>query len=284
MPIHHYLANRLRLTAAVLGVSLATIVASEFVSHSANPRADLDVWTLLGPGLVAAFLWGSIPWLLTRLLGEPRRRFIAGLFLCLGIAGSLFGHVRYWTATDPEPNLIHMASAAFVLGGLILIPAKEPRVPIKYRRSLRIGSAILAAGVSIGTAYLVLIDLAEVATTAFAVEYSLWTATLAIGYWNHYLAHSTAWFLYALAFRTILQSENKFPTLLVCYALFIAQLLQGPNVRWMPSLPVASCTLAIQFVLLVRLFAIDLSRAGIDLGRLGATSHTAPRPSAISAH
>jgi len=278
VPILDHLANRLRLTATVLGVSIATIVANEFVSHSANPRADFNVGGALGRGLVASFLWGSIPWMLTRLLGEPRRRFIAGVSLCLGIAGSIFGHVGYWTATDPELNLIHVASAAFVLGGLILIPAKEPRVPTKYQKSLRLGSAILAAGVSIGTAYLVLIDLAEVAATAFAVEYSLWTATLAIGYWNHYFAHSTAWFIYALAFRTILQSENKFPTLLVCYALFIALLLQDPNVQWMPSLPVASCTLAILFVLLVRLFAIDLTRASFDLGKLATTSRPPLRP------
>lgn len=278
MQILDQLANRLRLTVSVLGLILAAIVANELVVHSATPRAELGLWASLGRGVVASFFWGSVPWLLTRILGSPRRRLIAALFLCLGVAGSILGQVQYWTSRDAELSIIHFASAAFILGSLLLVPAKEPRVSLKYQPTLRLGSSILAAAVSIGTAYIVLIDLAEIAATAFAVEYSLWTATLAIGYWNHYFAHSGALFIYALAFRTILQSEEKLPTLLVCYALFVALILQGPNVRWIPSLPVASCTLAIQFVLLVRLFAIDLMRAGFDLGKLATTPQPPLRP------
>ena len=273
-----HLANRLQLTVSVLGLLLAAIMANEFVMHSANQGAELGVWSGLGRGIIGSFFWGSMPWLLVRILGEPCRRFIAALFLCLGVAGSIIGQIQYWTTRDAELSLIHFFGTAFILGSLLLVPAKEPRVSLKYQPPLRLLASVLSATVSIGTAYLVLLDLTEVAATAFAVEYSLWTATLAIGYWNSYFAHSLAWFIYVLAFRTILQSEEKFPTLLVCLALFITLFLQGPNVRWMPSLPVASCTLAILFVLLVRLFAIDLTRAGFDLGKLATTPHLPLRP------
>lgn len=130
----------------------------------------------------------------------------------------------------------------------------------------RIIVSVTCAAAAATASIQVLQDLTTIVKTAFEVEHSLWTATLAIGYWHSSYCHSMTWFIYVLAFRTVLQSERKRSTLMFCAALFVFNLLQGGYFIWTPDLPLSAGILAILFVILVRLFAIDLTRAGIDLG------------------